>query len=681
MQSLQKTINQLILDIKGLKRQVKALERRLRSSNSDDTSQQQKQYIFDNINDIAWFKDKHSRYIFANKAFEKMCGMKSDNLFGKTDFDIWPKHLAEKYITDDKEVISEKRNIFIEETLIDKRGRLHYFETTKAPFCSKGGKVLGIIGIAHNITNRKRNEEELRKLNVLLDSIIENIPNMVFLKDAKELRFVRFNRAGEKLLGYRRSELLGKNDYDFFPKKQAEFFIRKDRQVLESKGILDIPEESIKTRNKGIRLLHTKKVTILNNKGKPEYLLGISDDITEYKKAYVKITELEKAKTALAESEKQYRTLFTLANDAIFLADAETGLIVDVNIKATELVARPRKEILGMHYSELHPEEDKEIYKNIFLNCKKAKKISTQSLFVVDKKGKYIPVQISVTSLRLKGKLYLLGIFSDITELKAIEERLKKDKGSLESIVAQKREDLSAALKNLEEAKRLADIGSLAAMIAHELRNPLGVIKTAAYNIKQKMKTLDTKDIKSHIDNINKKITESDNIINNLLGYSKTLTPVYKRVSISRIINDCTDFMEQKYNKPMLKLTVDIGFAKDMFVRADKIQITSLLCNVLDNAYQAFDTDKGEIKLTCRLIKKAEAIRIIVKDNGAGLSKGNLVRVFEPFFSLKAKGVGLGLAVCKQIVSLHGGHIDIKSKITKGTTVTITLPVCAKQPF
>jgi len=132
---------------------------------------------------------------------------------------------------------------------------------------------------------RKQAEEELHRTNVFLDLIVENIPNMIFLKDAKELRFVRFNRAGEDLLGHSMDDLLGKNDYDFFPKEQANFFTEKDREVLHGKEVVDIPEEPIQTRNKGERILHTKKVPILNENGEPEYLLGISEDITDRKRA------------------------------------------------------------------------------------------------------------------------------------------------------------------------------------------------------------------------------------------------------------------------------------------------------------------------------------------------------------------------------------------------------------
>jgi PAS domain S-box-containing protein len=126
---------------------------------------------------------------------------------------------------------------------------------------------------------------ELSAANQFLDSVIENIPNMIFVKDAEDLRFIRFNRAGEELLGFSRSELLGKNDFDFFPPDQAEQFVSADRETLRNRHLVDIPGETIQTKAKGTRILHTKKIPILDETGAPSFLLGISEDITEAKQA------------------------------------------------------------------------------------------------------------------------------------------------------------------------------------------------------------------------------------------------------------------------------------------------------------------------------------------------------------------------------------------------------------
>ncbi|HJW73991.1 MAG TPA: PAS domain-containing protein, partial [Geothrix sp.] len=124
-------------------------------------------------------------------------------------------------------------------------------------------------------------QNDLRESRAFLETIIETLPLMLFMKEAKELRFVRFNKAGEDLLGYPREDLIGKNDYDLFPPEQAEAFVARDRLVLTGRLPLVTPEEPIQTRHKGLRTLHTIKVPMLDAKGIPRYLLGISEDITD----------------------------------------------------------------------------------------------------------------------------------------------------------------------------------------------------------------------------------------------------------------------------------------------------------------------------------------------------------------------------------------------------------------
>jgi PAS domain S-box-containing protein len=135
----------------------------------------------------------------------------------------------------------------------------------------------------------KAKEDALNRNEEFLDSIIENIPNMLFVKEAETLRFVRFNKAGEELLGHSRQDLIGRNDYDFFPKDQADSFTERDREVLEKKQLVDIPEESIQTRHLGERILHTKKIPIVNRGGQAQYLLGVSEDITDRKQVEAKL--------------------------------------------------------------------------------------------------------------------------------------------------------------------------------------------------------------------------------------------------------------------------------------------------------------------------------------------------------------------------------------------------------
>lgn len=145
-----------------------------------------------------------------------------------------------------------------------------------------------------------------------LDAIIENLPDMIFVKSAERLAFERLNRAGEELLGVSREDLLGKNDFDLFPRLEAEYFQQKDRETLENKVLLDISEEPIATRH-GLRWLHTKKVPLLDPEGVPRYLLGISEDITERRAALEALREAKA--TAEAASAELEAFAYSVAHD------------------------------------------------------------------------------------------------------------------------------------------------------------------------------------------------------------------------------------------------------------------------------------------------------------------------------------------------------------------------------
>lgn len=146
-------------------------------------------------------------------------------------------------------------------------------------------------------------KEELARANGVLDAIIENIPDMVFVKDVDRLAFVRFNRAGEKLIGVSREEMVGKTDYDFFPPEQAMHFQAMDRTTLRDGALVEIDEEPIQTAN-GRRWLHTKKVPILDPEGTPRFLLGISHDITSAKQHKQALLDaMKRAETANKELE------------------------------------------------------------------------------------------------------------------------------------------------------------------------------------------------------------------------------------------------------------------------------------------------------------------------------------------------------------------------------------------
>ncbi len=248
-------------------------------------------------------KDQHIMYI--NQLGRKMTGIGKDEDVTKYKIaDVHPEW-TNKMFRNEIIPVAIKNGLWEGEcAFIDRKGRETPVSMILMAHKNAEGELEYFSTISRDIREQKFAEQELKSVNSFLDSVLENIPNMVFVKDAYDLRFVRFNKAGEKLLGHSKKELLGKNDYDFFPKEQADFFTEKDNAVLNQNDIVDVPEEPIETKN-GQRWLHTKKIPILSPAGRPRYLLGISEDITDIRRAKLdleqKTKELERSNSELEQ--------------------------------------------------------------------------------------------------------------------------------------------------------------------------------------------------------------------------------------------------------------------------------------------------------------------------------------------------------------------------------------------
>lgn len=254
----------------------------------------------ESINVGFWILDLDPRRVtYVNRAFTHLSGLEADEVYRNPGPRIDVVH------EDDRQAVKlafeewlqgkPSAGLEIDYRIVRPDGKMCWIHDHGVKLQDGNGQTFRIIGISEDITDRKLVEEELRQTRAFLESIIENIPNMIFVKDAKELRYVQFNRAGEELLGYSREAMIGKNDFDFFPKSEADFFVMKDRRVLDAGVLVDIPEEPIQTRSHGLRYLHTKKLPILDKSGQPRYLLGISEDITNRKRTDEAVKAMNRA--------------------------------------------------------------------------------------------------------------------------------------------------------------------------------------------------------------------------------------------------------------------------------------------------------------------------------------------------------------------------------------------------
>ena len=235
--------------------------------------------LFNAMQDVIIVLDSQGRYLKIAPTSTPLLYKPSEDLIGKTLHEVLPTDYADFFMGYIQQALNTKETVKLEYNL--PIGDRSVWFDARVAFLEENTVVL----VARDISDRKIAEEQLRETQTFLNTVVENIPTFVFVKEAEDLQFVLWNKAGEELTGFSVEEMKGKNDYDFFPAEQAKLYTTKDREALASGKLVDIPEEPIQTRYKGERFLHTKKIPIFDEAGKPQYLLGISEDITERKAA------------------------------------------------------------------------------------------------------------------------------------------------------------------------------------------------------------------------------------------------------------------------------------------------------------------------------------------------------------------------------------------------------------
>ncbi len=259
----------------------------------------------------------------------------------------------------------------------------------------------------------------------------------------------------------------------------------------------------------------------------------------------------------------------------------------------------------------------------------------------------------------------------DITPWQEYEKSLLNDVDDLEDRLVLREKQLEEVREKLYHSKRLADIGTLAATVAHELRNPLATIKAALFNLNRKNKQ---DELIRHFDVIDKKVSESEQIINNLLFYSRMKHANKQVIEPWKIIKEavltCSKLQQEESDVEFIQ---DLEVIRGVEISADPLQLAEVIRNILDNAVASFNGGTGKVKVFSRL--EGNEIILEVKDDGGGIPEEYQNKLFEPFFTTKAKGTGLGLSVCRQIAELHDWSLNIESIEEQGTEVTILIPM------
>jgi two-component system, cell cycle sensor histidine kinase and response regulator CckA len=608
--------------------------------------------------DPVFVKDEEHRFVLVNDAEVALLGYPREELIGKNDKDFFPEEEVKIFWEGDQQVLASGIENVNEEAITDMRsGETRVIVTRKTRYVDSRGRRF-IVGISTDITDRKRSEDAVKRAYDFVENIINAIADPVFVKD-EEHRFVLVNDAALALWGYRREELIGKTDTNFFAEDEVKVFWERDHQVLVT-GEENINEEYITGMRKDeTRALITRKTRYVDSAGK-RYIVGISSDITERKRA----------EEALRISEERFRIAAATVSDFIYERDMTTGEAEFFGDMEGCLGYAPGTfpRSLNGWLECIHPDDFAQVLQNLQQAPEHGGKYT---LGYRIRRGNGTYANWEETGIILQD--------SNGTPTKCV--------GSANDVTARKQAeaDREKMEEQLRQAQKMEAVGLLAGGVAHEFNNLLQVILGLVEMVQMDV-GVDSSNGRL-LEDVNRAGKRAAELTQELLAFSRRQTLMPVNVDLNALVD-----AEINMLRPLIGANIEVHFipgAAVNTIRADKRQIEVVLMNLCINARDAMphggmltiETDCAELDAV--FCSKHEGVvtgtyaRLTVTDTGHGMDETKRAQIFDPFYTTKkvGEGSGLGLATVYGIVTQHKGAIDVASEVGKGTTFSVYLPI------
>ncbi|PIP13559.1 MAG: hybrid sensor histidine kinase/response regulator [bacterium (Candidatus Stahlbacteria) CG23_combo_of_CG06-09_8_20_14_all_40_9] len=535
-----------------------------------------------------------------------------------------------------------------------------------------------------------RAEEELRESEKRYKELWFNAPVAYHTLDTKGI-ITNINQTEAKMLGYTTEEMVGKSIFEFIlpeqrtearkrfrhkisgqyiPKAENRIYVRRDgsKVYVSIDDVLerDTKGEVVGTRTTMVDITEHKQVEE-ELKRKTEQLISSQEELKRFfaeseesRKSLLSILEdVTETQNALQKSEKRFRDIVVNTGDWIWETD-EKGRYTYCSPVVRQVLGYEYNEVLGKYfYDFFHPDEREELKKAAFEVFKKKEPFKNFLNRNMHKDGRTIILETSgIPMLDDKGNLLgYRGVDRDITERKKMEEEILN-------------------------AQKLESLGLLAGGIAHDFNNILTAILGNISLVKMYAKPKE--EVFEILTEAEKASLRAKDLTRQLLTFSRGGAPIKKTTSILELLKDTVLFALTGSN-----VKCEFSIDKDLWlVDVDEGQISQVIDNLILNAVQAMP-EGGTVKVKAENIiarkeqvlpsQKGKYIKISIKDQGVGIPKEHLPRIFDPYFTTKQKGSGLGLATAYSIIQKHNGYITVESELGVETTFYIYLPISEKQ--
>jgi PAS domain S-box-containing protein len=459
--------------------------------------------------------------------------------------------------------------------------------------------------------------------------------------------------------------MLGKPLDILFPDETRQASRALTRKTLEGER-METVEIPILNANGSIKTVLWNSANVLDSQGKLIATIAQGFDITDRRLAEAQLIEFN----------ERFKNVARATNDIVWDWELETNNLWWSDSIYTVFGYQPEdiEPTIESWYTRLHPEDRDRVVTSIhevidgggqaWSGEYRFRKADSSYAFIFDR-GFVIRDNLGKT-------LRMVGAMLDITERKRVEAVLKNYSEKLEETVSERTRDLREAQDQLVTKEKLAVLGKLAGGVGHELRNPLGAIKNAAYFLNMALEKPDP-DVKEMVELINKEVARSEDIISSLLDFARPKVLTVRKGSVTTVVNEAL-----KRNPVPEHVTVINNLDEKLpDIMADPDKLLQVFNNIISNAFQAMPKE-GTLTITSKLSGPG-GVSIAFADTGVGISAENMKKLFEPLFTTKIKGIGLGMVVTKTIVEAHGGHIDVQSEEGKGTTITVNLPMSGRK--
>jgi PAS domain S-box-containing protein len=614
-------------------------------------------------------KDDQHRWAHVNLAFCRIVGKPREALVGRTDADLLDADIASEHYEQDRRVLATGEALVLEQQLPTSGGRTIWTLKSKHPIELANGKR-GVIAVITDITARKEAEAAIESTRQLLDAVLNASPSPLWAKDDAG-RWILMNDAAARLLGAPRDAFLGRTVHELYGVRVAEKTVQQDDNAMSLEGVLSI-EGEIESVDGEVRwgIKRKRAITLPNGR---RILIASVMDLTSQRAAQL---EVERARQFLEE-------VLDSAPQPIFVKDSTHRWVV-VNKAFCDLFGRRKEDLLGRGDEDFASEgwavraaltDDQALASPVPLQWEDhtAALNGSDRWIVRTKRG-----------VRLRdGSTYVVGVNSDITDLKHAQEELRRHRDNLQQLVEERTEELRDAVREAEAANRAKS--EFLANMSHELRTPMHAILSFARLGMQRSEAEDVpaERLKHYFARIDQSAERLLALVNDLLDLSKAEAGKMQYEFAEHDLACLLAGMVQETASLAGAAAVSVRLANEAGnrrVKCDALRLGQVVRNLLSNAIK-FTPRGGEV--TVRIEAEAApgaGVCVSVSDTGVGIPREELESIFEKFMQSSrtrsnAGGTGLGLAICREIVAAHGGRIWAENREEGGSRFMFVLPV------